>query len=55
MARTASAVGHRPLLRGAIDELTRAAAESAGSGSGLFSYGPVTDHLAAAAAALDEA
>ncbi|MEU6630286.1 BTAD domain-containing putative transcriptional regulator [Streptomyces parvus] len=55
LARTASAVGHRPILRRAIDELTPAAAESAGGGSGLLSYGPVADHLTAASASLDEA
>ncbi|GAB7102784.1 BTAD domain-containing putative transcriptional regulator [Streptomyces phaeofaciens JCM 4814] len=52
LARTAAAVGHEPVLRRARDELAAAADESAGAGSGLVSFGPVTHHLRAADAAL---
>ncbi|MET8160635.1 BTAD domain-containing putative transcriptional regulator [Sphaerisporangium sp. NPDC005289] len=45
-ARAAAAVGDRPLMRRAIAELTPAAAESAGAGSGLLTLGPVSRHLA---------
>ncbi|MFF9147401.1 BTAD domain-containing putative transcriptional regulator [Streptomyces sp. NPDC014861] len=54
LARTAAAVGHRPVLRRARQELSPAATELAGAGSGLISYGPVIHHLAAADAALGE-
>lgn len=53
LARAAAAVGHLPVLRRARDELAVAEAESAGAGSGLVSFGPVTSHLKAADAALD--
>ncbi|MEV7372936.1 AfsR/SARP family transcriptional regulator [Streptomyces sp. NPDC090301] len=54
LARAAAAVGHLPVLRRARDELASAATESAGAGSGLVSFGPVTRHLMAADAALGE-
>ncbi|WP_256332892.1 hypothetical protein [Streptomyces sp. 2131.1] len=46
-------MGHLPVLRRARDELARVAAEYAGAGSGLVSFGPVTHHLAAADAAIE--
>ncbi|MEU3205184.1 BTAD domain-containing putative transcriptional regulator [Streptomyces cyaneofuscatus] len=52
IGRAAASVGHLPVLRRARDELARAAAEYAGAGSGLVSFGPVTHHLAAADAAI---
>ncbi|OKI20365.1 BTAD domain-containing putative transcriptional regulator [Streptomyces sp. CB03911] len=52
LARAAASVGHLPVLRRAREELAPAEAESAGAGSGLVSFGPVTRHLAAADAAL---
>nr|WP_240528494.1 BTAD domain-containing putative transcriptional regulator [Streptomyces humi] len=45
LARAAASVGHLPVLRRARAELAAAAAESAGAGSGLISFGPVTHHL----------
>ncbi|MFJ4783941.1 BTAD domain-containing putative transcriptional regulator [Streptomyces sp. NPDC088794] len=54
LARAASAVGHEPILRRARDELTPAAAELAGAGSGLVSFGPVQHHVHAIDLALDE-
>ncbi|MFF0259561.1 BTAD domain-containing putative transcriptional regulator [Streptomyces microflavus] len=53
LSRAAASVGHLPVLRRARDELARAAAEYAGAGSGLVSFGPVTHHLAAADAAIE--
>ncbi|MGW3438668.1 BTAD domain-containing putative transcriptional regulator [Streptomyces bacillaris] len=53
LARAAASVGHLPVLRRARDELAPAAAEYAGAGSGLVSFGPVTRHLAAADAAIE--
>ncbi|MGW9460511.1 BTAD domain-containing putative transcriptional regulator [Streptomyces globisporus] len=53
IARAAASVGHLPVLRRARDELARAAAEYAGAGSGLVSFGPVTHHLAATDAAIE--
>ncbi|MCQ4207951.1 AfsR/SARP family transcriptional regulator [Streptomyces longispororuber] len=52
LARTAAAVGHEGVLRRARDELAAAEGESAGAGSGLISFGPVSRHLRAADAAL---
>ncbi|WP_069884247.1 AfsR/SARP family transcriptional regulator [Streptomyces luteocolor] len=52
LARAAASVGHLPVLRRARDELAAAQAESAGAGSGLITFGPVTHHLRAADAAL---
>ncbi|MDQ1041702.1 DNA-binding SARP family transcriptional activator [Streptomyces sp. V3I8] len=52
LARAAAAVGHVPVLRRARDELAAAGAESAGAGSGLVSFGPLTHHLLAVDAAL---
>ncbi|MDI1454820.1 AfsR/SARP family transcriptional regulator [Streptomyces sp. ATE26] len=52
LARAAASVRHLPVLRRARDELAAAAAESAGAGSGLISFGPVARHLNAADAAL---
>ncbi|MGV9904439.1 hypothetical protein ACWDU8_18450, partial [Streptomyces sp. NPDC003388] len=52
LARAAASVRHLPVLRRARDELAAAAAESAGAGSGLISFGPLVRHLNAADAAL---
>ncbi|MDH6214249.1 BTAD domain-containing putative transcriptional regulator [Streptomyces pseudovenezuelae] len=54
LARAACAVGHERILRRARDELTPAATESAGAGSGLISYGPVEHHLHAIDSALGD-
>ncbi|MEU2422242.1 BTAD domain-containing putative transcriptional regulator [Streptomyces sp. NPDC007851] len=52
LARAAASVGHLPVLRRTRAELTPAAAELAGAGSGLISFGPVAHHLRTADAAL---
>ncbi|MGW1209378.1 BTAD domain-containing putative transcriptional regulator [Streptomyces sp. NPDC002499] len=54
LARAAGAVGHERILRRARDELTPAASELAGAGSGLVSFGPVQHHVHAIDLALDE-
>ncbi|GAB2999642.1 BTAD domain-containing putative transcriptional regulator [Streptomyces pseudoechinosporeus] len=51
--RAAIAVGDRELMRRAHTELTPAAEELAGAGSGLLTLGPVSHHLSALAAALE--
>jgi DNA-binding SARP family transcriptional activator len=51
-AQAAIAVGDRRTMQRAYVELTPAAAELAGAGSGLFSLGPVSRHLNHLAAAL---
>lgn len=53
LARAAATVGHEPVLRRAHDELSAAAGESAGAGSGLVSFGPVAHHLRVVRNALD--
>nr|WP_206439135.1 BTAD domain-containing putative transcriptional regulator [Streptomyces scabichelini] len=50
--RAAIAVGDRDMMERAHTELTPAADELAGAGSGLLTLGPVSDHLTALAAAL---
>ncbi|MFE2302900.1 BTAD domain-containing putative transcriptional regulator [Streptomyces sp. NPDC059445] len=52
LARAAATAGHRPVLRRARDELSAAAGERAGAGSGLISFGPVEHHVQKAEAAL---
>jgi hypothetical protein len=52
VARAAIAVGDREMMRRAEAELTPAAAELAGAGSGLLTVGPVSRHLDDLAAAL---
>ncbi|MFF2364288.1 BTAD domain-containing putative transcriptional regulator [Streptomyces sp. NPDC058122] len=54
LARAAVAVGHRPVLRRARDELSAAAGERAGAGSGLISFGPVEHHIREARTALGD-
>lgn len=54
LARTAAAVGHRPVLRRARDELSAAVGECAGAGSGLVSFGPIEHHVREAERALGE-
>ncbi|MEV6377572.1 BTAD domain-containing putative transcriptional regulator [Micromonospora musae] len=51
-ARAALAVGDEPTMRYAYAELLPAAAELAGAGSGVLSFGPVARHLADLAGAL---
>ncbi|MER5423877.1 BTAD domain-containing putative transcriptional regulator [Streptosporangium roseum] len=51
-ARAAVAVGDRETMERAHTELTPAAAELAGAGSGLLTLGPVAEHLGDLAAAL---
>ncbi|WP_405994749.1 BTAD domain-containing putative transcriptional regulator [Streptomyces sp. NBC_00986] len=51
-ARAALAVGDRDTMERALAELTPAAAELAGAGSGLLTLGPVAHHLDDLAAAL---
>lgn len=51
-ARTALAVGDRETMERAHTELTPAAAELAGAGSGLLTLGPVSHHLDALTTAL---
>ncbi|MFI6466430.1 BTAD domain-containing putative transcriptional regulator [Streptomyces sp. NPDC050538] len=51
-ARAALAVDDRETMERALDELTPAAAELAGAGSGLLTLGPVARHLNDLAAAL---
>ncbi|MFJ8223870.1 BTAD domain-containing putative transcriptional regulator [Streptomyces griseus] len=53
LARAAASVGHLPVLRRAREELAAAGTEYAGASSGLISFGPVLQHLAAADAAIE--
>jgi DNA-binding SARP family transcriptional activator len=52
LGRAAIALDERETVQRALDELTPAAAELAGAGSGLLTLGPVAHHLTALAAAL---
>ncbi|MFI1927852.1 MULTISPECIES: AfsR/SARP family transcriptional regulator [unclassified Streptomyces] len=54
LARTAAAVGHRPVLRRAHGALAAAVGERAGAGSGLVSFGPIEHHVREAARALGD-
>ncbi|GAA2357225.1 AfsR/SARP family transcriptional regulator [Dactylosporangium salmoneum] len=53
-AQAAVALGDRTMMERARTELTPAADELAGAGSGMLTAGPVADHLGHLAAALDE-